>query len=476
MAAPTRTANLDPDMALIGELLEDISRNPPAIAARKLLVELYMSAGWLDAATDIAKDLQKLDPRDAEVVQFLSVLQKKPEPPQTQQLPDSTAAPLTSKTRVWDPKAGQYKKTTAPKATKTALEPSICDWDGDLESGRQELTQGYQALRAKARYILADLANLRSFQDRADVPTSKNFTKIQAIAQSHETRPALKLRQPGGARSVARNVRMNPSEAMSIAIADLEETMEWVRREDPSKANNDMVRDILVKRMDTLQAALPDELKVHCELALMHVEHESFQRNYANSETMLGDEVKDIPRAVFYVTEDNYAWNMEELVQAITVNKGVMRNPLSREMFTPKDVRGILLHPLARSLAALAVEQHEMSKGVRVETVVRMEALARILLEDQTADTLPSRKAVDEFLVYIATLPELEQKSIEHLKCPAKDSHTGQSYDFSIGEAVRDAKGNRVCFHKTGDFIMQAAAYLRQNRGITPDAEKCSVM
>jgi hypothetical protein len=196
---------------------------------------------------------------------------------------------------------------------------------------------------------------------------------------------------------------MNPSEAMSIAIADLEETMEWVRREDPSKANNDMVRDILVKRMDALQAALPDELKVHCELALMHVEHESFQRNYANSETMLGDEVKDIPRAVFYVTEDNYAWNMEELVQAITVNKGVMRNPLSREMFTPKDVRGILLHPLATSLAALAVEQHEMSKGVRVETVVRMEALARILLEDQTADTLPSRKAVDEFLVYIAT-------------------------------------------------------------------------
>jgi hypothetical protein len=80
-----------------------------------------------------------------------------------------------------------------------------------------------------------------------------------------------------------------------------------------------------------------------------------------------------------------------------------MRNPLSKEMFTPEDVKGILLHPLGKPLAALTVEQHEMSKGVRVETVVRMEAFSRVLLEDQTSDTLPSRKAVDEFLAYIAT-------------------------------------------------------------------------
>lgn len=75
-------------------------------------------------------------------------------------------------------------------------------------------------------------------------------------------------------------------------------------------------------------------------------------------------------------------------------------------------------------------------------------------------------------------MPELEQKAIERLKCPAKDSHTGQAYDFSIGEAVRDAKGNRVCFHKTGDFIKQAATHLRQNQGAAadPDADKCSIM
>lgn len=92
-----------------------------------------------------------------------------------------------------------------------------------------------------------------------------------------------------------------------------------------------------------------------------------------------------------------------ELVQAIQANGGVLRNPLSREMFTPKDVKGILLHPAGQSLAALRVEQHEMSKGVRSETIDQMEKLSAILLADQSSDTLPSRKAVDEFLLYIAT-------------------------------------------------------------------------
>lgn len=72
-------------------------------------------------------------------------------------------------------------------------------------------------------------------------------------------------------------------------------------------------------------------------------------------------------------------------------------------------------------------------------------------------------------ILIISAVPELEQKCIDGLKCPTKDKHTGQAYDLTIGEAVRDAKGNRVCFHNAGDFIKQAAAYLRQNRGSPPD-------
>ena len=148
---------------------------------------------------------------------------------------------------------------------------------------------------------------------------------------------------------------------------------------------------------------MPDELKPFCVVALMHLEHEQLGRNYTNTETMYGDAVKDIPRSNFYVTEDNYAWDMDELVAAIKAGSGVLRNPLSKQMFTPTDVKGMYSHPLATPLAALAVEQREMSKGVRPETISRMEKLSSVLLEDQSADTLPSRHAVDEFLAYVAT-------------------------------------------------------------------------
>lgn len=468
----------DPDMALIGELLEEITRSPPAIGARKLLVEHYMTVGWLEAATDHAHELKSLAPGDADVTAFLQVLQKQPEPPAPGKKPASVRSRPVVEARVWDPKTGQYAKAGALKQKKKASVSSSINLNGDLEPARRDLTQGYQVLRAKARFVIADLLNLQALQKKAGLPQSANIAKVQAIAGGGTSTTSATPGPPGSARSAARSIKDNSSEATTVAITDLEGIVTWMRGQ-ASDADDDAVRDVLVKRVGAIQSAVPDDLKVHCELALMHVEHEYLKRNYVNTETMLGDEVKDIPRASFYVTEDNYAWDMEELVQAIRVGKGIMRNPLSKEMFTPKDIRGILVHPLGKSLAALAVEQHELSKGVRTATIVEMEKLAHVLLEDQSSDTLPSRKAVDEFLAYIATLPDLEQKAIEHLKCPARDSHTGQAYDFTINEAVLDAKGNRVCFHKTGDFLKQAATHLRQSQGVAAvaeDPEKCRVM
>jgi len=43
---------------------------------------------------------------------------------------------------------------------------------------------------------------------------------------------------------------------------------------------------------------------------MMHLEHEIFDKNYVNTETMFGDEVADIPRERFLCTEDGYAWDM----------------------------------------------------------------------------------------------------------------------------------------------------------------------
>ncbi|KAG9195354.1 hypothetical protein G6011_00475 [Alternaria panax] len=468
-----------PDMAYIGELYEDISRHPPGISARKLLIEHYMSVGneWLEGALDEAKKLWNLDPTDPDVAEFLKVLEKKPEPP----APEKKAVEAKSTSLAQSPgeitNNVRYKtKPISKREPNLALGKSV----GDLDDSQRDLVTGYQNIRAKATHVFANLLRLQALQKKAGLPQSKNLAKIHAMTNGDIGATYVGMRPPGSARSVARNVRGNSKQATNLVVKDLEDMIRWIRAPQgtPSGASIDSVRDALVTRRRAIESALPEDLKIHCELGFMHVEHEHLERNYVNDETMLGDEIKDIAREDFYVTEDNYAWSMDELVQAIRANSGVLRNPLSREMFTPKDVKGILLHPSGHSLAALRVEQHKMSKGVRSETIIQMEKLSAILLADQSSDNLPSRKAVDEFLLYIATLPDVEQKAIEGLKCPAKDSHTGQSYDWNIGEAVRDAKGNLVCFHKTGDFIKQAAAHLRKNCGVAPDTDQgnCSAM
>lgn len=141
-----------------------------------------------------------------------------------------------------------------------------------------------------------------------------------------------------------------------------------------------------------------------------------------------------------------------------------MRNPLSRQMFTTQDIHMIVQHPLGKRLAAMQVEQGKLSKGVRPKTIEELEKMSAVLLADMSLDQMESRHVVDGFLGYVATLPESEQQALDRLRVPAKDSHTGQAFDTSIGEAVRDAKANRVCIHKTGDFLQQAARYLKRSK------------
>ncbi|OCK84583.1 hypothetical protein K432DRAFT_413904 [Lepidopterella palustris CBS 459.81] len=453
------SGSVEPDMVLINELMEEISRNPPAVEARKLLVEQFIAAGWLEAASDAVKELKQLAPQDPDVKDWSAMFSKNPATPK--------------------PAAVQ----PAPKAQPL---PAVTLPD-DLDDAKQDFSQGYKALQSRARTLVADLLHLRSLRHPKGVPgsypadnaTSKQISDLQGIADG-KLSSVVRARPPGSARSVARAMQMRPEEAVEIAHADLEDTARWLRAPHgkPSSIDNDGVREALVKRVRALVAALPDNLQEHPETALMHIEHESLARKYVNDESMLGDRIIDVPRANFWVTEDNYAWDMEELAQAITSNGGVMRNPLSRQMFTPKDIRAIVQHPMGKHLAALAIEQSAMSKGVRPETIEHLEKLAKVLLDDQSSDQLPSRHAIDEFMAHCAILPEAEQKALNGLRCPAKDSHTGQPYDFSIGEAVRDAKGNRVCFHKTGDFLKQAAEHLRKNRGAPTPAQndKCLVM
>ncbi|KAF6222476.1 hypothetical protein HO173_013428 [Letharia columbiana] len=100
--------------------------------------------------------------------------------------------------------------------------------------------------------------------------------------------------------------------------------------------DQDRTREALVKRVKALKALLPESLQSLAGLAMMYVEHEILQRKYINNETMALDAISSIPRANFWTSEDGCAWDMENLAVAITSGKGVMRNPLSKQMFATR--------------------------------------------------------------------------------------------------------------------------------------------
>lgn len=270
---------------------------------------------------------------------------------------------------------------------------------------------------------------------------------------------------------------------------------------DEGNCDEDHIRDTLFNRMCTVKKMLPQNQGLHCEVGFMNIERDKLNRHYANDSTMLLLLPLDtIPRRDFYVTEDNHAWDISELCQAISVNGGVMRNPLTGNLFTSRDIRALLMSPHGTSLAALRVEQHELSQGVREQTIAKMERLSKTMLAEPGRDWKQSRAEIEEFQAYVATckvfhvlvhtrvsvkltstVPGSEQKTIHKYKCPkAFDGHTRKAYDDTVGQTLQDVQAGILCVHKGGDFMKQAAAHLRKNRAAVPKPLKaergCVVM
>lgn len=437
----------EPDMALINELMESIESSPPGIEARKLLIEQYLSAGWIEAAKDAAEDILRIDPTQVEVEKFIT----------NQDFSDNSsesskpARKLTEKGKamvkpsIKDMIANKMANATpAPKAVLVT----------DVNAAKKQLSEGYEVLIARAKQLQQDAQLLRDLERQQEkvVRCDKYVSTLEDLAGG-KISTILRVKPPHSARAAARLIEATPDRAMEMAITDLDDMIRWQRSpSNPSPAaDNDAIREAIAKRVKVVIASLPDRLGPAINDAFMHVEHETLRvRKYINSETMYGDAIPDIPRSSFWVSEDGYAWDMDELAAAIKSGGGIMRNPLSKQLFTTNDIRAIVRHPLGKGLQAMQVAQSKMSEGVRSKTIDELDNLANILLADMSTDQLKSRTALDEFQAYVATLPDAEQKAIDLLKVPAKDSHTGQPFDASIGESVRDALGNRVCFHKTG--------------------------
>ena len=314
----------------------------------------------------------------------------------------------------------------------------------DLSSSQKSLEQGYTSLKLQAKLLREEIEAVGALGGISS--DDEVILNLQAISDGRVSK-VISIAQMLSVREIAKDIMATPSRCQELIVEDFETLVRWATFQNPP-LGPDAIRERLVKRKTLLEAALPESMQKFSAAALTHIEREHLQKEYINSETMFGDRIEDIPKQNFFVSEDNYVWDIDQLAQAIAANDGVMRNPLSRKMFSETDIRMILAHPLGQRLKLLQQAQSQLKKGVRPATIGWIEKLGCIMVAEETVDAAPSREAMDEFLAFVATIPETEQKTINSLKIPARDGFSGQPFDYTIGESVRDAKANTTCFHK----------------------------
>ena len=464
----------EPDLALISELLQTIEHNPLAQEAHLLLMQHYAMCSWHDAAKEEAHRVLQIDSTVKEAQKYLEDFRKA-----SLERGGEIAKVMGSAKFARDNVESKKKDLKAidsreQRAQALTWRPSLFPITSP-EASLQELEEGYTALLKDAKLCLSGMNALRSLK----APDCEDHLSDLVALVNGQVSSVVGIKHLENVEAVAEAVVACSSDGsnsgVDVALKDLEDLVNWlivsgdpagisIRSQSTSTGKDDQngTREALVKRVSALKAFLPKLLQPIGDLALMHAGHELLHRKYVNDETMVSfDTVSSIPRATFWSSEDGYAWDMEELVSAITSGKGVMRNPLSKQMFTKTDIRAIIQHPLGNGLRALQLKQSKLKRGVRPETIDELDTLAKILLADMTEDGKPSHLALEAFTSYLETLPTGEQQAIQNLKVPAKDSHTGIAFDGTIGDAVKDVQGNRVCSHKAGDFLAQAVRYLK---------------
>jgi hypothetical protein len=231
----------------------------------------------------------------------------------------------------------------------------------------------------------------------------------------------------------------------------------WRSQTQQAASNNSFVRQAISKRIHIFNAVLPDNLQKLTPTALMHLEHEELGTTYVNRETMNRLPVADIPRESFCVTEDGYAWKMDELANALIANGGEMRNPINLRMFSSRDVQAINTHPMTKSLSVSQPDVRTSSQSsraeTRAETVDKLDELTTILVSDISAEQHPSRKGLEDFLGYLLRLPESELQAIDELPLPGTE--------LNLTELVRAAQARRISLFRIGELIERAAESLR---------------
>lgn len=438
------------DGDIIAELWDAIANSPYDVELKAVLMEQYLQMGpeWRDTATEIASQILQMHPdhQEAKRIAFQQGTRQKP----TQSNRQSKTRSTPSSPRVTNRSSTEGAPAVRPIVPLHLPENDILGLEDQFKRGIRRIQQNSKLLHEDAQALSAIPVEWEGWEE--------HIANLQALTEGRFN--AVVTGSPCSVRELARDIQNRKEEAVDVATDDFNDYVLWLERVE--KVTSDKgIRDRLMRRARALQSALTKDLEWVASAAMMHAEHEGMEREYENDETMLGDTIAEIPRENFWVSDDNYAWNMSELAQALTTQGGVRVNPLTGKLFSKDDVESIVRHPLAGGLAEVQLEQESLAQGVRAKTIEQMEVLSAVLLADQSEDQAPTRLALDVFQQHVAGLPSYEKEALSKLRIPAVDSHTGQQFTSSVGETVDDAIANRICAHKTGDLVGQAAIYLK---------------
>ena len=348
--------------------------------------------------------------------------------------------------------------------------------DDDMEQTEAFLAVRYPELRNEAQKLMEDALLL----DRLDKPPGRDqIAQLKAI-QDNRGGSLVPIDRPRSALAVAREIqaRAKDDSAYQTVVDDVMEDMvklvQWMRRRESTQSTRrggqiddvpDAVRKAVARRGEALASALPPQLQQPMAAAMKHVDRELLGHVYASTETLEGEPVEDIPRDSFWVSADNYAWNVDSLLDRLLEMGRPRRNPLTRKLFTPADIRSLVAHPVGQTLAEEPLEGSTIGhvQGVRRTTLQQLAQLALALQPIGSFEQDAACEALDIFEQYVVTLPAEEQEALYNLRVPAANDPSKPTFDCPLGEILRESFETKAGLQQLGRLAEQAASYL-QNR------------
>lgn len=262
----------DPDMLLIRELIEHISRNPSVVEAHEILLQQYNACGWFPGAKEVAENILELDPFNWEANACLDA--------------DLERSAGSGKTNAEGGNPKQMDEKAPTGKGSTSWKPSVSPIPSP-SSALRELEEGYNGLLKRAR-ILHEQAKLWHEMTGKDFNGSEEHVLGIAMLAQGKLSLVVRTEPPTSVKDVAKAMTTKSEKGdrsgFDIAYEDLERVVKKLsgiagEARTLLDDNYDMLRDALIKRVSSLKAMVPENVKMLADRALMHAEHELLHRS-----------------------------------------------------------------------------------------------------------------------------------------------------------------------------------------------------